>query len=64
MTLGDVVRMIENTVGMFIRIGRVTVRGLVVQREDFANHKAADHLRDGESFICHLVSSAGKCTLL
>lgn len=61
MTLGDVVETIENTLGR-MKIGHVTVRGLVVKREDLENHKAADHLRDGESFTCHLVPLC--CTLL
>lgn len=61
MTLADVVETIENTLGP-MKIGRVTVRGLVVQRADLENHKAADHLRDGESFTCNLVPMC--CTLL
>ena len=53
MTLGDVVNTIENQLGQ-IRISHVTVRGQVIPRQDLDNHNAADHLKDKESFNCHL----------
>lgn len=61
MTMRDVVDTIESQVGM-IKIGRCTIRGLVIQRRDLDNHSAADLLRDNESFNCHLVPIC--CTLL
>ena len=61
MTMGDVVMTIESQLGA-MRIGRVTVRGQVIQRSDLDLHKASDHLKDNESFNCHLVPIC--CTLL
>ncbi len=61
LTLRDVVDTIENTLGP-MKIGRVTVRGVVISRNDLDNHMAADHLKDGESFTCNLVPLC--CTVL
>ena len=61
MTLRDVVDTIESQLG-HLKIGRVTVRGVVIQRNDLSNYRAAEHLRDKESFNCHLVPVC--CTLL
>ena len=61
MTLGEVVRTIQRPL-RYVGIAGVTVRGLFVKREDFENHFAADHLRDGESFIVH--QAQPNCTLL
>lgn len=61
MTLCDVVDTIESQLG-HLKIGRVTVRGVVIQRNDLSNHRAAEHLRDKESFNCHLVPVC--CTIL
>lgn len=61
MTLRDVVDTIESQLG-HLKIGHVTVRGVVIQRDDLSNHRAAEHLRDKESFNCHLVPVC--CTIL
>ena len=61
MTMRDVVDTIESSLGA-MRIGSVTVRGIVIRRGDLQNYAAADHLKDGEPFNCHLVPIC--CTLL
>ena len=64
LTMYDVVDTIEKTLGgrSQINIGYVTVRGYVIQRQDLANYKATEYLKDNESFNCHSVARC--CTLL
>ena len=61
MTMRDVVDTIESQIGA-IKIGRVTVRGMVIQRSQLDGYNAAELLKDNESFNCHLVPLC--CTLL
>ncbi len=67
LTMGDVVEMIERTCRSsapysLALIGSVTVRGLFIKRQDLDNHNAADLLKDGEAFNCHVEPYC--CTLL
>lgn len=61
MTIADVVDTIESQQSP-MRIGHVTVRGLVIHRQDYTKHMAQDYLKDNESFNIHLVPIC--CTLL
>ena len=62
MTMRDVVDTIESS--LVVRVRSVAVRGIVIRRGDLRNHAAADHLKDGESFNCHLRLVPYSCTLL
>ena len=61
MTMRDVVNTIESSLGP-MRIGHVIVRGLAIDRQDLDNYTAGEHLKDGETFTCHLVPIC--CTML
>lgn len=63
MTLADIVSVIESEFGQRgWRVDHVSIRGRTFRRAEFANHKAAEQLRDKESFNCQFKSSP--CTIL
>ena len=60
LTMAEVAQVIETDIG--IRVGKLTVRGVVISRRDLGNHMAADLLRDKEVFTIQCLPLC--CTLL
>ena len=60
LTMAEIVQVIEDDIG--IRVGELTVRGVVIPRGHHGNHMAADLLRDKEVFTIQCLPLC--CTIL
>ena len=60
MTMAEVASIIESNIG--IRIGKITARGMIIQRSQLGNYVAADILKDGEDFTIECLPLC--CTVL
>ena len=60
LTMAEVAQVIESDIG--IRVGKITIRGLMIPRGRLGYHMAADLLKDKEVFTIHCLPLC--CTLL